>query len=85
MSGRANGRIDVADGPMRCARAKRVAVQRMQSGKWATIVRDLTGYLGRYEVTMNLRSGRFRSVTRRTVLGDGAVCRWAASATVRVP
>ena len=82
MSGRANGRIHVADGPMRCARAKRVAVQRMQSGKWATIARGPTGYLGRYEVTMNLRSGRFRSVTRRTVLGDGAVCRWAASATV---
>lgn len=77
------GRLTVPNGPARCARGMNVAIQRLQSGVWRTVGRDVTGFRGRYELHRKFRPGRYRSFTPRAVLSSTSVCGRAVSTSVR--
>jgi hypothetical protein len=65
-----------------CSRFQTVHIQRRRGAVWHTVGVDVTNENRRYREVVPHRNGRYRAVVRRSIFGDGAVCRRGVSEVV---
>lgn len=72
----ASGTVSVAGGYNPCRSNVTVKIQRLKNGVWMTVGTDQTTAKGKYKEDLDDRTGKYRALAKKKVLGGGAhVCK----------